>query len=339
MDATLSVSPDGLLTFVVTGMPSESDGPPGLPRVLDRNSSLSESDDEPDASTLNFRGAFIQMCVENEELRGHILELQEQLRKLMKAQVQDETHPVRNQSVAFEALRQENAPLQRQLTAFRVGEKPIDCLQTRGKVLMSILDGIDHSSTPFDDRDSEVAGELSQRLLETDRKCAQCRDLLSAAQTENAALHRELAAARDGHCYDTEIALLTAERNELQADVVRIEAMKDCIADSLDEQVDYLQSTIESVSSERDELQVRVNEQEKLMQAFDRLAVAGGLGGSITSVVRDCLAVVKESQLENARAHEELRMLHHQLHELEAENFKLKGIVGARAAQFESDDE
>jgi prefoldin subunit 5 len=317
--------------------------------VLDGTSSFPDADDDSDGSPLNFRDEFIQVCVENEELRGHIGELQGQLSRLMKAQVssltdelemvQEEAQTLRNQSVAFEALRQENASLQRGLIAFRAGGNLADSLQLRGKELESILDGVDHSSTASDDREPEMDEELPQRLLDAERKCAQGSELLAAAQAENAALHRELDATRDGHCYYTEIALLTAERNELRADLVRMEAMKDCIADSLEEQVDYLQSTIEAISSERDELQVRVKEQERLIQAVERVAETDTGGGSITSVVGECLAIVRERQLENVRAHDELRTLHRQIHELEAENVKLMGIVGARAERRDSDDE
>jgi chaperonin cofactor prefoldin len=109
--------------------------------------------------------------------------------------------------------------------------------------------------------------------------------------------------------------------------------------DGLEEQLSYLQETCEAISNERDELQIRVREQAKLIQAFERLLDDGEIGDkTVVAVVGDCLKIVKTSQSESTRAYEELRLVHRQIHAIEEENTRLKQEVSKlrRQIRFEN---
>jgi DNA repair exonuclease SbcCD ATPase subunit len=248
--------------------------------------------------------------------------------------VHEETRTLRNQSLAFEELRQENAFLREQLSAIRDDDKSnADCLQSRGKELESILDGLDRSSVASDPLD-QLSDAISREAMDD---CGECSDILSA---ENETMPWEPVATREDHCCFTDIALLTAERNELREELGRVNAMKDCLSESLEEQIEYLHTRVGSVTRERDELQIQVNELSKLVESFERLLESGDLGGPIvTSVIGDCLAIVKESQTESSRAHEEVRMLHRELELRETENATFKELLRRHMGEQDSDNE
>jgi hypothetical protein len=348
--------PNGQEQLIVTGKMDEQNSDDG-----DELSTSAEADGEG----FSIEEEFAHVCIDNEELRDQVRDLQEQLGRLIKAQVhsltdelevvQAESHNIRNQSFTLEALTAENAYLRHRVVTLEtqqldyqpeVSDPVADGLRKRSTQLESILEGLDHSSTASDDpTQCGFTDDVAHRLTEVERRCVQledCNDLMSACQAENEILREELEELRarlaDETC--TETVTLAQQRTDLEAEVSRLMAMKDDVAESLEEQVDYLQSTVESVSSERDELQVRVREQQKLIQTFERALQSEDLNDhTVLSVLSDCLSIVKTSQLESTRAYEELRLLHRQLHAVEDEKSELKEQLAKLRRQIRSMDD
>jgi predicted nucleic acid-binding Zn-ribbon protein len=301
-----------------------------------------QSDEENEA--FNLEEEFAQVCAQNEDLRKQINDLQNQLGRLMKAQVdslteelelvQAESQSLRNQTFSLDPLPEENIFLRHRILAL---DPHTEELHKRGTQLISILEGLDNLSDHSDDPTAfgSFAEDMSEGLMEIEKHCVpleDCNDLMSDCQAENEKLRNELTALRARR----EAVLSNPEGTELEEEVSRLMTMKDNVADSLEKQVDYLQSTCEAISNERDELQIRVREQAKLIQAFERLLDNGEIGDqTIVSVVGDCLQIVKTSQLESTRTYEELRLLHRQIHVIEEENVDLKQEISRLKRQIQ----
>jgi hypothetical protein len=240
---------DGHERLVVTGrMPDPEDS-----RTAEVPEARSPSDDDPFARGVE--DEFVQVCAENEELREQVGELQGQLARLMKAQVQSLTGELELVQTESQSLRRQSLRGESALLRHRLARVEPDGLQRRGQELESILDDLDSGLSSSDDAPTAVKAVP-------------------------------------------------------------------------EEQVAYLQTTVDTLTSERNELQARVTEHVKLIQTFSRLLDAGEIGGSVMSVVADCLAIIQSSQQENTRAHEELRLVHRQLHVASEENADLKRQLG-----------
>jgi chromosome segregation ATPase len=310
--------------------------PGGSQRIVvtgdDGDASLGSPPGDPEWPALALDEEFTQLSTENEELKEQVRDLQEQVGRLMKAQVQSlageleiveaENHNLRSHSFTLEALVEENTFLRHRVVALesqnldaQFADPISDVLRRRSIQLESILEGFDNSSAASDDR------------LEDDSAA------MAACQEENTRLRREVEELRERAAAD-------ACRANLEAEVTRLITMKDDVADSLEEQIDYLHSTVEALASERDELQARVCEQAKIIQSFDTRFDSGELASNrVVPILTDCLAIVKTSQIESSRAYDELRLLHHQLHTVEDENAELKHKIVSLKRQIHSDDE
>jgi chromosome segregation ATPase len=262
--------------------------------------------------------------------------------------VQAESQSLRQQAFALEVLRDENSRLRHRIVVLETQQLDYQSqlwdaapggLCWRGKELESIITGIDQLHPESDDREQLgfFADEMAERLTEVERRfneLSQSNERLAECQTENAKLRSELAALRESPSLDLciETARLMHERDELESEIGRLKTAKEALA------VDDLQLTIDSLTSERDELQRRIREQAALLETVGTALEEGESNGqSLFAAVRECLSIVKNSQLENIRANDELRILRCQVHALKEDKTVLAKQLDALKAQLDTE--
>jgi DNA repair exonuclease SbcCD ATPase subunit len=264
------------------------------------------------------------MCSVNTELREHIIELQEQLKRVLSSQltsltdelelVQTESTDWKQRTFLFQALQAENDRLRDRVIELEAQRLDVDDIPAKGRRLAGIIESIDRDSS------GDEGVELTQRILALEKEVEQKGQLVAQLTAE-----RERLITAD---FYTETAVLTQERNELEAELRRLQTLKDDVAESLEEQVDYLQSTLETLISEKEELEERVEQQEQMMATMqellsaDQTAVKGKL-----QAVAEFLAVFKQSQDDNKRLEAELRNVRRELHAVAQENRGLKASL------------
>jgi hypothetical protein len=321
--------------------------------VSDGEPSESSADSVPegDEKSCHIEEQFLEVCTENGELREQVSELQAQLSRVMCAHVhsmsdelelvQAESQGLRQQAFALQVLREENSRLRHRIIALETQQLDYQSqlapggLQWRGRELESIIAGIDEAHPASDDREQLgfFADEMSERLTEVERRFNELslsNERLAECRAENAKLRSEMAALREGPSLDlcVETERLLHERNELETEIGRLKTARDALA------VDDLQMTIDSLTSERDELGRRVREQAVLLETVGTsLDENESKGQGVFGALKECLSIIRNSQEENMRANEELRSLHCQVHELKEEKAVLTKQLEALKAQ------
>jgi chromosome segregation ATPase len=319
----------------------------------------SDSDDEGRQRSFNIEEEFVEVCAENEDLREQIADLHGQLSRVMRAHVhsmtdelelvQAESQNLRQQSFVLEELREENARLRHRISFLET--QMLDCqaqssdgvsgaLKRRGRELESIMQGIDRSHPDDKEQLEFFTDEMSERLTEVERRfseLSQSNERLLDFQAENAKLRSELAALAEepsaGLCIET--AEMMHERNTLEAEVAQLRAVKRELLER-----DELQLTIDSLTSERDELHRRVREQAVLLERIGpAIPQEESSTRKLVSAIGECLAVVKNSQLENSRANDEVRALRCQLRDLKEDKAALMERLDALESLLHADYE
>jgi hypothetical protein len=297
-----------------SGLPLDDAASAGSPKSSEPPTFEGEVRSSDAESEMALLDRYDQMCSVNTELREHIIELQEQLKRVLSSQLmsltdelelmQTESTDWKQRAFIFQALQAENERLRGRVVELEAQQLDVENIPAKGRRLAGILESMDKDSS------DDEGVDLSQRVLALEQ------------EVERLTAERERLMAAD---YYTEMAVLTQERNELEAEIRRLQTLKDDVAENLEEQVEYLQSTIETLVSEKEELEIRIEQQEQMMAAMDELLRADQTSGNgRLQVVAEFLDVFRQSQDDNRRLQGELRSVRRELHAMTQENRGLK---------------